>query len=256
MTDQKIEELVRAVMADLGLVPGELSGGAPPAAAAREPAPPGATQAALGVTSPAFPPVAAQPSGELAISAPVVTLAEIGDRLDGVGRLVIQPGAVVTPAVRDELQRRKIALAYDRATSAKAPSGLRLVVFVHGSSAAPASLIPALQAEGIEVDVRTRECLIRGTDELGAELAGKAALGLIVSNFPAAALCLANRQRHLRAVWGIDPARLAADIASVGANLLVVDPARTGPFQWKQMVAQFCRLGPSECPAVLRERLA
>jgi hypothetical protein len=69
-------------------------------------------------------------------------------------------------------------------------------------------------------------------------------------------MCLANRQRGVRAVSGADAAAVAAAATAVGANLLVVDPAAAGFFQLKQMAAEFCRGGVRACPAVFRDRLA
>src|SRR6476646_2755582 len=53
----------------------------------------------------------AKAAGELAVSDKVVALAHLDGRLDGVTRLVVPRGAVLTPAARDELRKRGIALA-------------------------------------------------------------------------------------------------------------------------------------------------
>jgi len=55
------------------------------------------------------------PVGELKITERVVTLRSIDGRLSGVKRLVVQRGAVVTPAVKDELRKRKIELVVQAA---------------------------------------------------------------------------------------------------------------------------------------------
>jgi hypothetical protein len=47
---------------------------------------------------------------ELTLAERVVTIRSIEGRLGGVARLVVAPRAVVTPAVRDELNERQIEL--------------------------------------------------------------------------------------------------------------------------------------------------
>jgi len=47
---------------------------------------------------------------ELAIPERVVTLRLIEGRLKGVSRLLVQAGAVITPAAKDELKQRQIEL--------------------------------------------------------------------------------------------------------------------------------------------------
>src|SRR5690349_4917540 len=50
-------------------------------------------------------------SSELYVPAQVVSLARLEGRLAGVTRIVVRPGAIITPAVRDELRARRIAIA-------------------------------------------------------------------------------------------------------------------------------------------------
>jgi len=52
----------------------------------------------------------AQNGSELKLNDRVVTLRSIEGRLSGVTRLLVQPRAIVTPAVKDELKQRKIEL--------------------------------------------------------------------------------------------------------------------------------------------------
>jgi hypothetical protein len=48
---------------------------------------------------------------ELAIADRVVSLELLAKRLDGVTRLTVPRGAVITPSARDELRRRSIVIA-------------------------------------------------------------------------------------------------------------------------------------------------
>ena len=247
-----VDRVVREVLAELGLAPQ-----AGPDAA-REPgtgrAPAESPPSRDGGQAPAQE-TPGQTDGELIVLSQVVTMAELEGRLDTVRRLVVPPQAVVTPSVRDELARKNVTLVYDQPVPVASAHGVRLVMMVLGSKFDPLALTRALKNEGIQVETQRTDCLVTATDELSCELAKPGTLGLVVSTYPAIALCLANRHQGVRAVWGIDAPQAAADAASVGANLLVVDPKISGVFQMKQMIVQFCRAGPRECPERLRERL-
>jgi len=192
---------------------------------------------------------------ELVLHCRVVTMSEVEGRLEAVRRLVVPPQAVVTPAVRDELHRRNVSLAY-AAAKPQAVGGLRLVALTVDVSSNLAPLLAALGHEGIEVQPAAADCLIAATDRLAAELGKPHTLGLLLTRHIAAALCLANRHRGVRAASGIDAPSLAAAADAVGANLLVVNPAEMAAARLRQTIIEYCRGGPRACPAVLRERLA
>jgi hypothetical protein len=196
------------------------------------------------------------PGSELVLNCRVVTLSEVDGRLEAVRRLVVPPGAVITPAVRDELRRRNVTLTHTSPTAARAAIPVRLLLAMVGQELDPAPLLGGLANEGIEVDQRRSNCLIAATDQLAGEIAKPHTLGLLLTRHTAAGLCLANRLRGVRAVSGTDAGTVAAAVAAVGANLLVVDPAAVSPFQLKQIVSEFCRGGTRPCPDVLQERLA
>lgn len=233
-----VEQVVREVLARLGIAP--------------QPAPALSTQRQE-QTSPQ--PTPAATNGQLVVPHRVVTLADVVGRLDGMKRLVVTPRAVVTPSVRDELARKGVSLVHEETASVQLPDAVRLVMTILGSQFDPAGLIRALEVEGIPVQTHKLDCLIAATDLLAEEVVKPNTLGLVVSAHAAAAICLANRHQGVRAVLGIDPARVGRDAASVGANLLVVDPRANGFFQIKQMVSRFRATAPGECPEILRERL-
>ena len=242
MSQQKfeIERVVRQVLAELGLAPN-----GDPAAS---------EQANTGTRPSNNEPVG---SRELVLTGRVVTLTETEGRLEGVCRLVVPARAVVTPAVRDELRRRDILLTFGSASGEKSPAGnqIELVVVAAATSFDPKSLSDMLASEGVKVATKECNCLIRATDELGRRLAESDTLGILVTKHTAAGLCLANRHPGVRAVLGFDAATTASDAASVGANLLVIDPGAVGPFQLKRIAAQFCHGGPAVCPEVFADRL-
>ncbi|NUQ63479.1 MAG: hypothetical protein HUU20_13450 [Pirellulales bacterium] len=264
-----IEQVVREVMAELGLAqprrsparenaaadqtsPRPFAGEGPGVRAAGQPVAPASNQLS------ALPPTSSpQPSHELTVSARVVTLAELDGRLgNGVRRVLVAPRAIVTPSVRDELRRKNIDLvvAGSDSKSALPSAGIPLAVVVHGKTD-PEPLLKALAGDGIPVQPHQSDCIIAAGDLLAQRLAGGNALGLLLTKYAAAAVCLANRLPGVRAVLATDPATVAADAASVGANLLVVNPVHSGLFRARQIIGQFYRQGPQECPAAFRERL-
>jgi len=187
--------------------------------------------------------------GRLVVSCRVVTLSEVEGRLNSVRRLVVPPRAVVTPAVRDELQHRKIALEYAAEEETKCSGPLRLVMASTGQQIDPAALTAELAAEDVTVDRRPFDCPISAVDYLAGKVAQQHTLGLLLTGQTAAAACLANRHRHVRAVDD------AEKVDAVGANLLILDPA-AGVFLLKRIVVDFCRGGVRRCPERFRERLS
>jgi len=192
---------------------------------------------------------------ELVLHCRVVTMSEVEGRLGAVRRLVVPPQAVVTPAVRDELHRRNVSLAY-AAAKPQAVGGLRLVVVTVGNGLDLAPLVAALGNDAVAVEATASDCLIAATDRLAAEVGKPHTLGLLLTRHTAAALCLANRHRGVRAVEGIDAPSVAAAAGAVGANLLVVNPAGMAVARLRQTIIEYCRGGPRACPEVFRERLA
>jgi len=194
-------------------------------------------------------------NGELVCARQVVCLGDLEGRLEGVRRLVVPAGAVVTPAVRDELARRGVALAYSAAEQ-RPEAGLRLAAIVVARRFDVAPLAAAVQRDGVAVEHAQLDCLIAATDRLARELAGGATLGLLVTRHTAMGLCLANRHRTIRAILGREPVELAADAQAVGANLLVVDPYGSGLSVLIRLVREFCAGGVRECPEALQRGLA
>jgi len=234
-----IERVVREVLAELKRAPG------PEDSSAAEST---VEQANRGADVPST-------NGELVISARLVTMEEITDRLDGIRQVAVGPQAVVTPAVRDALRQRNIELS--RALPAKNTSVAppRLVVVAARTKLDPKLLASALRSEGIEVQCHKTDCMLAATDQLAAELSKSDALGLLLTPHTAAALCLANRLAPVRAVLGSDTNRLEADLSAVGANLLVVDPQSIGLFKLSRIAGEFFRGGIRPCPEVFKRRL-
>jgi hypothetical protein len=116
------------------------------------------------------PPDNLPPAGELAVDSRVVSLAGLQGRLEGVRRLVVAPGAVVTPSVRDELRRRNVAVVRGRAAAPPSGGAAEVLMMVLGSRFDPAPLEAALAAAGLAVRVEWTDCLVAATDAVARQL--------------------------------------------------------------------------------------
>jgi hypothetical protein len=261
-----IERVVREVLADMGLALAapEVDAGqrpeSPPQAEKSCSTPSSADGATKIVSMASAKPQAADAElpdpNELVIDARIVTMAEVSGRLNAVRRVVVAREALVTPAVRDELLRRNIALEFAVASEDRPAASRRLVLITMGGSFDPTALVAGLAREGLSVEHVTLNCLIAATDQLAVELAKADTLSVLLTRHTAAALCLANRLRGVRAILGADAPAVAAASAAVGANMLVANPQAGTFFQLKQMVTEFCKCGVRACPEVFHARLA
>ncbi|HTN77373.1 MAG TPA: hypothetical protein VL096_19075 [Pirellulaceae bacterium] len=196
----------------------------------------------LGASSPT--PVAAKTNQqEVVISDKLVTAETLRGRLTGITAVRVTARALVTPAARDELKQRKIAL-------------------VRGSEQTPASATVAttnLLAANLESDYRT-ETLARLVASYGATLEQRpqrdlaqlvathaqaitrqAARSVWFTSQPAYAASLANRHDGVWAVVGHDAETLRQASANMPVNLLVIDPAKKSQTTLRQLLELFVR---------------
>lgn len=247
-----IEKVVREVLAEMAQAQPEQT----QPGQADSPLPVGEGQGVKASPAPPSPrPATGAAGGDLVLVGRVIALSDLPAGLAGVRRLIVPADAIVTPAVRDELLRKNIDLVFGQASQPAPRPALRLATFATSTPFDPSGLIRALQAEGIEVRLQTLDCLVATVDALLVELAQAQTLGLVLTRHTAAALCLANRVRGIRAIWGIDAGRVGRDAATVGANVLVADPSALGFSALKQTVLQFTRPGPRACPQGFSNRL-
>lgn len=194
----------------------------------------------------------------LALTGRLVTLADLDGRLGGVKRIVVPADAIVTPAVVDELRRRRINLQRttdsntESPTVGPAPIALRVVSRRWDDG----PLQNLLARDGVETATERSDCLIQSTDALADWVNNRGGVGVVLSTHPAMAQCLANRHAGVRAIVGRSLGQMTADADDVGANVLVADPSSVALFVLKQMIARFAHGGPRGCPESLQERLA
>jgi hypothetical protein len=237
-TTEDIERIVREVMAQLGVA--SKTAAAPPPAAPTS-APPAVSPAAR--------------DGDVCVDLRVVTLESVAGRLSGAKQLIVPAHALVTPAVRDELRRKRVALVRGSAAAGVRNEHPRLLLVVGRTRHDPAAAVQMLTQEGIDVQTESFDCMIAATDKLAAAVAPGQSLGLLWTQHTAAGLCLANRHAGLRAVLATSVPATAAAVSAVGANVLVVDPAAGTAYEKKQILREFCLGGIRACPEALKEKL-
>ncbi len=178
----------------------------------------------------------------------VVTLIGLGDRLSGVRRVLLPPGAVVTPAVRDEFRRRGIQVhtaPTERAPNLAPASRLLLVVTQPPPPQRLLDAVTAAAAPGQTLGPAPLTELIRPLAESLRDLTRAAVL---ITRQPAATLCLANRYPGLRAVSGTGNALTVRQaVQAIGANVLVLDCQQPVDAELARMLRHFRQARPS-CP--------
>ncbi len=230
-----LEAIVREVMRRLER---ELAADTPASAIA-----PGAASAGTGER-----PAAKSSPAALRVQDRVVTLARLKDRLPGIRQLIVPPGAVVTPSVRDELRKRKIQLQVASETSCptKGPGANVLVAAAAGSYDAE-TVLKTIEAEAAGAQRVGSSSLVELVEQLCDRVARDGLPAVLLTTEPVAAVCLANRFGPLRAVWGAGVAAVQQGCQSIGANLLVLDPTAGSEHEIRSMVRQFLQ-GDHQCP--------
>jgi len=212
----------------------------------------------------------------------LVTLAALEGRLDGVREIVISPKAVVTPAVRDLLDKKTIRLAIGKAigdeticelsenavavtmssqtlkptaTAQQEKPGVWLVL--HGQKRKPEMLLHFLQQECTLAE-DSFPCIIQATQAAADRLKqaeNTAARVIVVTNYSAAAMALANRHPAIRAIQGMMPEQVIQDAAVIGANMLVLHADRLSAYRMKELARAFVLQTTTQCPDVFRKVL-
>ncbi|HTU24372.1 MAG TPA: RpiB/LacA/LacB family sugar-phosphate isomerase [Pirellulales bacterium] len=196
---------------------------------------------------------AAAAPAQLVLEPAVISVATLADRLSGVQRVVVGRKAVVTPAARDLLKQHNITLSRSAQTAiAGKPT---LTVAVCDTAVDPAALLRSVAPLASNIERLAKTGMSTVVVELCDAVVKDGRRGLLLSGQPTVACCLANRRPGVRAAVAHDRDEVAAAAASLGMNLLVIDPARRSLFQLGQMVKQFLQAGAVHCPEHLKAQL-
>lgn len=186
-------------------------------------------------------------AGTVVLNDPVISAQVLKGRLDGTKTIVVPSQAVLTPSARDLLKELQIAVQRNGGQAAKVTA--TLVFALAATDYEAEGLLRAVAGECGEIERMEhgkRAKLPEMIQALAAEVAGGEKRGVLLTALPSPALCLANRHSGVRAAWGVSGQAVREAIETVAANLLIVDPARHGVFELKQMIRDFGR--GSNCP--------
>ena len=125
----------------------------------------------------------------------VVTLGSLDGRLAQTRRLVLPPGAVLTPSVKDELRKRRVHVEYRAADVA--PSASRPWPAARCTPHAERSA--TLLASSVRARRRVDDAQWPKRQGVGVWVATDHRLGLLVTDDPLGGVCLANRYPAVRA---------------------------------------------------------
>lgn len=247
-TEAQIDRLVREVMQRLGQ---ELRAGEAPAAQNGS-----ATTTAIAAKN-------TEAAGSGAISAPkalvltqkLVSLADVEGRVPKGGAVVVAGKAVITPAARDYLRAQQARLETQVAnTNSGGAATRRSVVLAAAAGSAGAAAYRAMLVElpdrlagllgktGLTVERIPYVSLPSTVAELSESVALGGNLGLLLTDEPAAAVCLANRRRGVRAAAATSLDDLEAAWAAIAVNLLVLSPRGTSSWQLTRLAQRYCAL--------------
>lgn len=147
----------------------------------------------------------------------VITLSSIEGQLNGVQQLIVPAKAVVTPAVRDELNTNKVQLI--RQVANDPPDELQELRVANLGHKDISQILNELHCKVEEIQVKTLEESVLA---MANQLSG--ARGVVVGDRPEFVVCLANRHPQLRAFVGHDGESVRRSRGFAG-NLMAVDEA-------------------------------
>ena len=118
---------------------------------------------------------------------------------------------------------------------------------------------PRFELEGLVTAARRQRSVVEAHRQLATptmigSLTTTVARGgdaFLVTHEAPLAMCLAARQPGVRPLWAVDRRRLRTDMAAIGANLLVVDPAGLSFYAVQQLLEEFLRT-ERVCPETLK----
>lgn len=191
----------------------------------------------------------------------LVTLSDIAKKTQNAKKIktvLLPPKAIVTPSVKDFFRKQGITVRFDElpqnfenGTNGNSVS-IRLVL--HALKNEPKMLLEQWKRE-YRLEILRKNCIFETLEFLGTGLLSSEGTGIVLSNHGTIALCLANRRPDIRAFSSDDPTKTASDAESIGANLLIVEPERTGPFKLGRIVKTFLDGSPRDCPKLLQSKI-
>lgn len=186
----------------------------------------------------------------------VVTLELLRDRLSGITQVQVAQGALVTPAVRDELNKRQVKLIRGgQPPAASRPTAPGLLVGIAAASQERTAWLDNAAADVGSIQAIGGSGLVEVIHNLTQAVVAQRMRGVLLTGLTAAAVCLANRRPGVRAALGHSVGAVTEAVRSIGANLLVLDPTAHSVFQLRRMMRELAHAETRDCPAEIQAAL-
>lgn len=177
----------------------------------------------------------------------LVTLATLHGKLAGIEQVLTKPGTVITPSARDELKAKQIKLEFAvRPLDRNRPHRQLVLAATTNYNAGP--LLRSLAAGGVGIRQFSESDWKEAVKKMTVELKNSPASGVMLTDRPAAAACLANRDCAIRAAVAADERSAKDAVESLDANLLVVDPAAHSLWALQNLLKEYSQSGHREMP--------
>jgi hypothetical protein len=181
------------------------------------------------------------------------------------GRLILRPGAILTPAARDLLRERGIEISRREAGSDRHPGGgasgathlprgkeplPRLVVGGSGCRIEQqAALDTAIAQSGWYIERVELGQLGPLVTKIAGQVAKGSCRGLLVTDQAAVAVCMANRLPGVRAAHVSGRGDVEEAIGTLNPNVLIIKSDACHPRTLEEMLTQYGAAPSLDCPA-------
>jgi hypothetical protein len=196
----------------------------------------------------------AQKNSRLQLSERVVTTALLDRKLDGIKQIVVPVRAIVTPAVRDMLRKKRIAVVEGAEAEKDVACRAKWFLAVVDPTGDFGSRAAAVAAELGDAQRWDGDCVVKAIRRVTDAVVDEGCTGIVFTSQPSVALCRGNRHSGVRAAWGVDVAAVKEAVQSIGANVLVVNPALHSVFELRGILREFAS-GNHTCPKQYRDAL-
>ena len=163
-------------------------------------------------------------AGEWKLNQRVISLEAITGKLDNINVLRLPSKAVVTPAARDELRSRNVAVRFDLSRQQNIFTGKQLMLGVTNELTGK-DVAGQLNALGIQAELHHDDRISRLVANLGGRVSALRRC-LVITGEPYTAVCVANRNANVRAAMVRDETELRMAQAELNPNFLVLPVER------------------------------
>ncbi len=191
-------------------------------------------------------------AGQVEIAERVVSVEQLGGRLGNVKQMFVRADAIITPAARDLLNEKRIQITRNGASCGAAARSDHVALAVIDTDYDTTNLMQTLEKAKIAARRLTTTDLVAAIDAMTEQTKPSEPRGIILTSETAVALCLANRRSCIRAALTASASDAARAIESIGANLLVVDPAACSLHELLRIVKRFVSGDRGSVPVALR----